>query len=46
MPNLKPGENKIAIQLGPEFVHKTRLTFVSKRMPAIFTNDDQIEITS
>ena len=44
LPNLKPGKNEILIRLGPEFVHHTRLTFVSKRMPSIRIEEQQIEV--
>jgi hypothetical protein len=43
LPNLEPGKNKIVVQLGPEFVHATRLAFVSKRMPSVRAEAGRIE---
>ncbi|GAB4362969.1 MAG: hypothetical protein Kow0042_00450 [Calditrichia bacterium] len=45
LPNLKKGENHIRIKLGDAPAATPRLTYVSKRMPALVAGDDRIEVT-
>jgi len=44
LPNLKKGVNKIRISLGPQPAENAHLTFVSKRMPSVKKNDNNLEV--
>ncbi|MCL4705558.1 hypothetical protein KJ068_10375 [bacterium] len=44
LPNLKKGVNKIVANLGPHASPEARLTYISKRMPAIENKGETIEV--
>jgi len=44
LPNLKKGKNNIVVTLGDRPSQESRLTFVSKRMPSINKNGNDIEV--
>lgn len=44
LPNLKKGVNKIVATLGPHAAPEARLTYISKRMPAIEKKGETIEV--
>ncbi|RIK76290.1 hypothetical protein DCC62_11645 [candidate division KSB1 bacterium] len=44
LPNLKKGVNKIVATLGPHASPEARLTYISKRMPAIEQKGETIEV--
>jgi hypothetical protein len=45
LPNLKKGRNSVEVTLGPDRARSPRLTYISKRMPEIRRNGEDIEFT-